>query len=860
MSRPKLFLIDANSFCYRAFYAIKELSTSYGQPTNAIYGFIMMLKKIIDAHNPEYVCACFDVGKETFRQKRFAEYKIHRPPMPDGLSSQIPRIKEVLSAYDIATLELAGYEADDLLATLAKKAAKDNMEVFIVSSDKDILQAVNAHIKLYSPYKEDAVYDSSAVKHRFGVEPEKIPDVMALMGDAADNIPGVKGIGEKTATELIKEFGSLENILKNLDKIESEKLRTLIQQQKNQAIMSKELATLDFSVPVDFEADTFKRGEPDIETLFELFKEFEFKKLLGELPAKKFTQQKVQSCTITNQKQLKEFVERYSKKGIEFSFFVQVTDLELAGGVLESFLFCQKHGVIDVVPLKYREQIGEVLENKDTKKIVHNLKDICTLLLKNNLALNGELFDVRLAAYLLDPAKFTYTIEDIVWDYLKIPAQESKKTSDAYPSLLLRIKPELEKELKKKALLELFNEVEVPLAIVLSRMETNGVALDKKVLKDLSRDLDKRIKELIASIYKQAGEQFNINSPKQLSNILFEKLKLPVVKKTKTGFSTNEEVLKKLSQHHAIASEIIEYRQLVKLKSTYIDALPKLADPSTGKIHTSFNQAITETGRLSSSNPNLQNIPIRTDIGRQIRRAFVASKKNNSLLSADYSQIELRMLAHLSKDETLVAAFKNDEDVHQFTASLIFDTEKEKVTKKMREVAKRVNFGIVYGMSSFGLAKDLRIPQEEAEAFIDSYFSRYPKVKEFINKQIHKAEKDGFVTTLLGRRRYLPQINSKNLAVRQMAQRQAINAPVQGSAADLIKLAMIKIQETFDEKSIQSRIILQVHDELLFDVVQEEFDTVKNIVKDIMEASLTLLVPIGVVMTKGKNWLEKEMV
>ena len=520
--------------------------------------------------------------------------------------------------------------------------------------------------------------------------------------------------------------------------------------------------------------------------------------------------------------------------------------------------FCCEQGKVDVVPGKYLSKIKSIFESKDTKKIVHSLKTSFTLLAKEGIQIKGEIFDTQLAAYLLDPAKFNNDIEDIVWDYLKVPTQESNKEVSAYADSLFKLKPILIKDLKDKSLYELFVNVEVPLAVVLARMEINGVSIDKKVLKELSVILDKRINELISSIYKQAGENFNINSPKQLSHVLFEKLKLPVIKKTKTGFSTDEEVLKKLSGKSEIAAEIIEYRQLVKLKTTYVDVLPKLADSETGKIHASFNQAVTETGRLSSSNPNLQNIPIRTEMGRLIRKAFVASKGDYCLLSADYSQIELRVLAHLSKDASLASAFKKDEDVHQLTASLIYNIKKDKVTKPMREVAKRVNFGIVYGMSSYGLSKDLKISQEEAQVFIDSYFARYPKVKDFIEKEIKKAEKQGFVATLLNRRRYIPQINSKNFSIRQLAQRQAMNTPVQGSAADLIKLAMIKIQEAFDEKELKSKIILQVHDELVFDVYKKEFDLVIQLVKDLMENTLKLSVPVKVVLSKGKNWLEKE--
>jgi DNA polymerase-1 len=840
-----LFLIDATAFCYRAFYALRGLSTSFGQPTNAIYGFINILNKILKERKPQFLAVCFDVSRDTFRLKKFAEYKIQRPPMPEGLSSQIPIIKEIISAYGIAMFEKEGYEADDIIATLAKKAKEKDIATTIVSSDKDILQLVDEDTEVFSPYKDEGViYDEKKVSERFGVEPKKVTDIIALMGDDVDNIPGVPGIGEKTAVGLIEEFSTLENLLNNIDKIKTPKLRTAIKENIDKIKLSKELAVLDRKLDLDFNLEKLKINEPNHQELFRLFKSLEFKTLLEDL--------EVKEDKLQNQE-----VDKLEDKELE-DLIKEVDELILYGEDLDSLVFCVKDKLFQLD--NPGANLKTILSNQKIKKISHNLKKINVSLAKGDITLEGLYFDTMIAAYLINPSKSEYGLADLAWDYLgeliKTNSLDSVKTA----ILIRRLKPKLEEELENRKLLNLFTEVEMPLVEVLSQMELTGIKIDLGVLNELSGNLERRLIKLVEEIYEISGCQFNINSPKQLRDVLFEKLKLPVIKRSKSGPSTDEGVLRKLADKHTLPHLLLEYRQLMKLKSTYIDVLPGLVDPKTGRIHTSFNQTATETGRLSSSEPNLQNIPIKTDLGKNIRRAVIAFSKDSDLLSCDYSQIELRILAHVSQDENLIVAFKNDLDIHKTTASLIYGLEEKDITDSMRETAKRVNFGIIYGLTSFGLSRDLGISVEEAQVFIDAYFSRYPKVKDYIEKQINQARKVGFVTTILGRRRYIPEINNKNQGIRQVAERQAINTPIQGSASDLIKLAMVKIHNQIKTKNLKARMILQIHDELLFDVPEKEMDDFTDLVKDRMENVLKLDVPIRVDMKKGRNWLEMEAI
>ncbi|MCX5706893.1 MAG: DNA polymerase I [Candidatus Omnitrophica bacterium] len=842
MDGKRLYLIDATAFCYRAFYAIRGLATSFGQPTGAVYGFLNILNKILKEHKPEYLATCFDVSRDTFRLKKFAEYKIQRPAMPDELSSQIPLIKEIVINYGITLLEKTGYEAVDIIATFARLAEAEGIAVTIVSSDNDILQLVDKDITVFSPYKDEgALYDEKAVEKRFKIKPRQVADLIALMGDSADNIPSVPGIGEKTAIELIKQFGSVEKLLKNSGQIAKERIRQSVAENLEQIKLNKELVLLADDMEIDFDLKKLKIGKPNLTELSRIFKYLEFKKLLKDLgPVDQGVSEDIK---------LGEASENDLKKLIE-----KKEELFLSGDNSDNLIFYTQGKFLKVGKANLR--FKEILSNPEIKKCGHDFKKMKVSLAKSKIILSGLSFDTMIAAYLLNPSLGDYGLENVSFEHLN-KVIEGKTLDNAYSlSLIKELKPKLEKELNDKSLFKLFRDLEMPLVDVLAEMELAGIKLDLKVLKLLSEDVKMRLNTLIKDIYNLSGEEFNINSPKQLAVILFEKLKLPVVKKTKTGFSTDEEVLRKLADRHKLPELLLEYRQLTKLKTTYIDVLPQLADKDTGRIHTSFNQAATETGRLSSSNPNLQNIPIKTDIGRNIRRAIIAGSKDNWLISCDYSQIELRILAHLSKDESLIAAFKAENDIHKITAGLIYGLEASQVDNQMRERAKRVNFGIIYGLTSYGLSRDLNIPVTEAQNFIDAYFLRYPKVKTYIEEQIKKAAEEGFVTTILGRRRYIPEIKSKNQSIRQFAERQAVNTPIQGSASDLIKLAMIQISEAVKKKDLKSRMVLQIHDELLFDLPKEELVELVNLVRERMENVLKLDVPIKVDIKKGHNWLE----
>ena len=840
MSEKSLFLIDATAFCYRAFYAIRALSTSYGQETNAVYGFINILNKILKEQKPQYLACCFDVSRKTFRHEKFAKYKMHRKPMPDGLIGQIPLIKEVVAAYGIPIFEKEGFEADDIIAQLSRQASVKKIPVTIVSSDKDILQLVNKYVTVFSPYKDSGtVYDVAGVTERFGVEPQRVSDVIALIGDVSDNIPGVSGIGDITAKKLISEFGSVENLIENAAKIGQEKIRKQVEEQAERIRLNKELIKLNQEMEMELDLEEAKISNPDYDKLSLIFKKLEFKKLLAELPVKE---------------EKKPAIDFYScdKKKIK-AFLKDAKEIAIFGTSSDDLFFAAGENFFDGSLIK--AELAQALADPCVKKTGHDLKKLKVALNKKGLALNGLNFDIMIAAYLLNQSRSSYTLGDLSLDFLGEFVQEDTLTSINALSLIVKLKPVLEKSLEEKGLHKLFCELEMPLVSVLAQMEQDGITLDLDLLKKLSHELEHRLIKLISDIYEAATTEFNINSPKQLAQVLFEKLKLPVIKRTKTGPSTDEEVLRRLVEKHALPALLLQYRQLSKLKNTYIDALPKLAEPETARVHTSFNQTGTETGRLSSNNPNLQNIPIKTEIGSKIRQAIIASEKKNMLVSYDYSQIELRVLAHLSGDDTLIQAFKKDHDVHRLTASLIYNIAESQVEANMRETAKRVNFGIIYGQSAFGLSKDLNISINEAQNFIDSYFLRYPKVREYIDSQIKKAQDSGFVTTLLGRRRYIPEINNKNMGIRQFAQRQAVNTPIQGTASDLIKLAMVKIARQIKEKGLKAKMILQIHDELLFDAPATEIDALCGMVREEMENVMKLDVPVKVNVKQGPNWL-----
>ena len=852
MTSKKLFLIDGHALCYRSFFAIRELTNSRGESTNAVYGFVNTLRKILRNYNPTHCAVIFDAKGKTKREEKFEKYKIQRPSMPEGLSSQIPIIKEVVDAFAIPQYELKGYEADDLIGVITKKATAQKIDVVVATDDKDLFQLANKNVTFYS-FRKDEIRDEQAVEKRYGFSPEFITDYLALAGDTADNIPGVKGVGEKTATTLIQSFGSVESIYDNLANVEKESVRKKLEASKDNAFLSKELATLEFEAPIEFALNDMSVEPADNKKLYDLFQNLEFKRLALEYAEETVSEAPVlKRKDVSGAKAIKDVITLAQKKGQVALYLEQAEDslfsqMYVNIGSKDVYVFSDTM-IADLKPL---------WTDKKVTKIVHNSKALYKQLLSLGISPQGEIFDILLVGFLLQPGRSDYKPSDLSWKYLDQQVQENVDGADqAYAAYQLYAV--LKKDLKNQSLEKLYDSIEGPLALTLAKVENAGVCLDEAFLKELGIDCQKRIDALTKVLYKQAGEEFNLNSPKQLSVILFEKLELPVIKKTKTGFSTDEGVLTKLAQEHEFPAHILEYRQLAKLKSTYIDALPKLVDGQTHKIHAEFNQIGAETGRLSSRHPNLQNIPIRTELGRQIRKSIIASK-DQVLVAADYSQIELRVLAHLSEDKALLKAFNDDEDIHTYTASLIFDQKLKDIDYHMRDTAKRVNFGIVYGMSGFGLAKDLKISQKEAQDFIDRYFSRYPKVKDFMNDQIAHAQEHGYVKTLLNRRRYIPEINSRNNAVKQFAERQAINTPVQGSAADLMKIAMIDVQEKL-EKSFESKMISTVHDELIFDVIKKEEKDLIQLVRDSMQNAMTLKVPIKVDVKVGQNWLEMKEV
>lgn len=854
-SKPRLFLIDAHALCYRSFYAIKGLMTSKGQPTNAVYGFLNTLKKIQKDYSPEYMAVCFDSPKKTRRQEKFAEYKIQRPSMPNELIDQMQWIKDVVTAYRLPIFEFGGYEADDLIATLADRFSKHGVEVVIVSEDKDMFQLAGENVKFFSARRGE-IRGEKELEEQLGFAPNRIVDFIALAGDSTDNIPGVKGIGSVTAQKLINEYGDLDHIYQHLSKISSAKVKETLETQRSQAEFSRELALLERAVPLDVGLTDLKVQEPDREQLFAYFKELEFHKLAQELGVNNAGSAQALATSNTAHEHIDVgALCSAARKSKQISFLLGITGILNNGSPDTIFLTADGNSVC-VLPLEKAEDVADLLSDKNVVRVTYDLKTSLKFLSIAKVEIAQPAFDVMLAAHLLGKIQAASSPSDLAWEYFKRTVPEQDRTIKELQTIH-ELYSGMSSDLKAQSLDNLYQDVEIPLSFVLFRMERNGVEIDEEFLHGLSKECDLKIKNLTDQIYTLAGgEPFNLNSPKQLAQVLFERLKLPVVKKTKTGFSTDETVLLKLAEKHEFPALLLEYRQLTKLKSTYIDALPQLVDRTSGRIHTEFNQVGAETGRLSSRNPNLQNIPIRTELGRQIRKAIHVSNKNHVMISADYSQIELRILAHLSGDPGLIKAFSQDEDIHTYTASLIFEVPEKDVTSLMRNSAKRVNFGIIYGMSAFGLAKDLNIPQTEAQDFIDRYFLRYPNVKDFMDRCIKECEEKGYVVTLLNRRRYIPEINSSNNSLKQFAQRQAINTPVQGSAADLMKLAMIRIQDEMDRQRLTSKMLITVHDELVFEVSLDEEERMVELIRKKMESALELTVPVKVSLKKGHNWLE----
>ncbi|MEW6417208.1 MAG: DNA polymerase I [Nitrospirota bacterium] len=876
-----LYLIDGNSYVYRAYYAIRGLSTSKGFPTNAIYGFMNMLLKIIREKKPDGIVVSFDSAVPTERHRIYEEYKAHRPETPKELVEQMPHVREMISAFNIKIFEVPGYEADDLLGTIAKRAASEGMNVFIVTGDKDMLQLVGDGINIYDPMK-DRLIDEEYVKERFNVGPERITEFMALTGDAVDNIPGIKGVGEKTAKELLSEFESLDDLLNNTNKIRKEKLRLLVSENADLVRLSKKLATIETSVPLDIDIEEFRLREPDWPSLLALFREFEFGSLMKLIPSG--VSSKISYETVLSIERLKEIATSIEN---EFAFDIEATDRNPVTASLVGLALCkeERHAFYIPVSHSYPEvpaqikkndilrEFSSIFEDDKIAKIGHNLKYDILILKQDGIHVKGTLFDTMIASYLINPNKPNHSLEEVALEYLsyrkktfievigkkssfsEVPLEEATLYASEDAGLSLELKEILFNKLRENNLENIYFNIEMPLVHVLADMEDAGVKIDTDKLKGISKEIERELDGIQRRIYFLAGEEFNINSPKQLSKVLFHSLGFQPRKKTKTGFSTEMGVLEELAESHELPREILNYRSLSKLKTTYIDVLPTLINPKTGRIHTSFNQTATATGRLSSSDPNLQNIPIRGEWGKRIRETFIA-EEGNLLLSADYSQVELRILAHLSQDYGLIDAFRNNLDIHARTASEIFGITIDKVTPDIRRTAKTVNFGVIYGISPFGLSETLSISRDEAKKYIEEYFNKHPGVKSYIERTVEEARNRGYVSTLFGRRRAIPEIKSKNSNIRQQGERLAINSPIQGTAADIIKIAMINIWKRLKDSGLKTKMILQVHDELLFELPIQEIEIVIDIVKKEMEGAITLSVPLSVDINYGKNWSE----
>lgn len=880
--KPTLYLVDGSNYVYRAFFAIQGLTNSRGFPTNAVYGFNNMLAKLLRERKPEHIAVVFDAKGPTFRNEAFEDYKAHRKPMPDALKPQVAVIKDLVRAYRIPLLEIEGIEADDVIGTLARKFEAQGVQVIIVSGDKDLMQLVSDGVVMVDTMK-DRTYDAAGVEERFGVGPDRVAELLGLMGDTSDNIPGVPGVGPKTALQLIRDYGSVEGVLRNAAKIRNERIRKAVTEHAQQARLSRELALVRTDAAVDLDLERARYEGPDREALKALFKELEFSSLIQDLEVRdRKADGKVR--LVSTAEELHGLLRGIEQAGSVALWPVLTSELPMYGELVGLGL-AHTPGEAFYVPLgagraAWRDhalqELSPLLSGEKTPKHGHDLKNALIALARLGIPLRGAGDDTMVGSYLLNPSKKSHDITEAAREFLDLeltPAKEvlgsgakALSPADVEPARMapfageraeaaLRLRPVVGEKIRKAGLEDLYGKVEMPLVEVLAAMEQRGVLVDRKRLAEMSAQFDELLSRSEEKIYRLAGERFNINSPKQLQVILFDKLRLAKGRKIKEGYSTDVEVLTTLAQSHALPAEILAYRSIAKLKSTYVDALPAMVHPQTGRIHTSYNQTVTATGRLSSSNPNLQNIPIRTPEGRRIRQAFVAPG-GSVLVSADYAQIELHVLAHLSGDEALIEVFEAGEDIHTRTASALFGVFPEMVTPELRRRAKVINFGVIYGMSPFGLSKELGISQAEAKEYIDSYFDRYKGVRRFLDGILEDARRDKYVCTLLNRRRYIPEIGSSNAALRQFAERTAINAPIQGTAADLIKIAMINLHALLRKRHPKAAMIMQVHDELVFEVPEGEKKDVMALVKREMEGVMRLRVPLKVEIGAGHNWDE----
>ncbi len=884
---PTIYLVDGTAYIYRAYHAIRSLTNSKGLPTNAVFGFARMLIKLIQDRSPDYVAMFFDSKGPTFRHDMYADYKANRPPMPEDLRLQLQPIKEVTAGFNLQIIECQGYEADDLIGTMARLAETAGFFIVMVTGDKDFMQLVTENAVIWDPMKDKTI-DTRMISEDFGVAPHQMIDVMGLSGDTADNIPGVPGIGPKTAIKLIRTFGSMAQLYAQVDTITQKKQHENLVNFKAQAFLSRKLVSIDRNAPVSFSPEDFAYRAPDSDRLFQLFKNMEFTQL-QQAYAKKGPVIKKEYRSVTDLSEIDELVAQLETAGI-FAVDTETTSKKPMDAKLVGLSFAVNPNQAVYIPCGHDylgapaqpalstvlDRLRNVLENPDIRKVGQNIKYDWMVLARHGINLQGVFFDTMLASYLINPSKRSHSLDQIAMDFLghktisyqevagkgnkgvgfnKVLLEQAVPYACEDADITLMAYHVLKPAIEENGLTDLMETVEMPLVPVLMRMEMQGICVDREKLIGLSKTFEQRLDLLEKEIHALAGEVFNIRSSQQLGQILFEKLGLPVQKKTrkKTGYSTDVDVLTTLASKHELPALILQHRTLSKLKSTYSDALLEIVKPDTGRIHTSFNQTVAATGRLSSSDPNLQNIPIRTEEGREIRGAFVP-RKGWYLVSADYSQIELRILAHYSDDKILSRAFKEEEDVHTRTAMEVFQVMAPMVDAELRRQAKAINFGIIYGMSPFGLSKALNISQKMAKTYIESYFFRYNGVKQFIDRTIETARKTQKTSTLLGRIRLLPEINSTNRNVRQFAERTAVNTPIQGTAADLIKLAMINVDTALRQQGLKSTMLLSVHDEIIFEVPPEERDTIERLAADVMESVMTLDVPLKVNVASGRNW------
>ncbi|MEK4627661.1 DNA polymerase I [Solibacillus sp. FSL R7-0682] len=873
MTKQKLLLLDGNSLAYRAFFALPLLTNDSGIHTNATYGFTTMLQKIIGEENPTQMLVAFDAGKTTFRHESFGEYKGGRQKTPPELSEQFPYIRKLIDAYQIKRYELELYEADDIIGTLAKQAAAQGTEVIVVSGDKDLTQLATEHITVYITRKgitDIEKYTPAHIEEKYGLTPEQIIDMKGLMGDQSDNIPGVPGVGEKTAIKLLKEHGTIEGLYEVIDSLKASKMKEKLMENEELAHLSKKLATIYTEAPLTISLDDLAYPGPNEESLLKVWKELGFKSLIEKSD---FEEEQTEQAALSF-----EIIEKVTSEMLQPTMAIH---LEIEN---EHYHSCEALGLAlsdgertvftTIEDVKNNEALKAWLEDPTKKKFIADSKATQAMLHRLNIDLQGVEFDLLLASYIMKPSISGDDVATLAkeFGYNAVQSNEAvygKGAKRAVPAINIlaehvsrkavavwNLQPVLEEKLKANEQFELYKDLELPLAHILGKMESEGITVNVDTLEHMGDELKEKLAVMEATIYEQAGETFNINSPKQLGVILFDKLGLPVIKKTKTGYSTAADVLEKLQSEHEIVQHILTYRTLAKLQSTYIEGLTKEVHCEDSKVHTRFQQALTATGRLSSTDPNLQNIPIRLEEGRKIRQAFVPSKKDWVLFAADYSQIELRVLAHMCEDPALVDAFKKGMDIHTRTAMDVFGVAAEEVKSNMRRTAKAVNFGIVYGISDYGLSQSLDITRKEAATFIDNYLASFPGVKNYMETIIEDAKKTGYVTTILNRRRYLPDITSSNFNLRSFAERTAMNTPIQGSAADIIKKAMIDMAARLKEEGLQTKLLLQVHDELIFEAPKDEIEILERIVPEVMENAIQLLVPLKVDFSYGSTWYD----